>query len=178
MSTTTDPLAGFKSRLETALLATLREPFNEQAAERAARLAAPQWRGRRRVVIALAGLTALAIAAVALGPALLAPQRPGSTAFAIQPLAGGKLRVTLNGSLESPEARRELAQALDKYGLTVRFWLIPGPARLAGRVLSKDHTQPLGEFTYDTSHYKAGDHVTVHIGVGVTGHGPAVEVKP
>jgi hypothetical protein len=76
MSTAVDPLAGFKSRLEAALLATLREPTSEHGAERPPRLAPPRRRGRRRVAIALAGLTALAIAAVALGPALLAPSGP------------------------------------------------------------------------------------------------------
>ena len=62
-------------------------------------------------MIALAGLTALAITAVAFGPAVLATERPGAAAFAVQPLAGGKIRVRLNGSLERPEVRRELARA-------------------------------------------------------------------
>jgi hypothetical protein len=175
MSTTTDPLAGFKSRLETALLATLGEQCNEQSAERAARLAAPPRRGRRRVAIALVGLTALAIAAVALGPAVLAPERPGAAAFAVQPLAGGKIRVRLNGSLERPEIRQELARALQQHGIDVKFLLIPGPERLAGRVLTKDHTQPLSEFTYDRAQLGPGGeqvpgivNVTVYVAVGVT----------
>jgi hypothetical protein len=81
-------------------------------AERAARLAAPQRPGRWRVAIALAGLTALAIAAVAFSPAVLAPERPGAAAFAVQPMTGGKVRARLNGSLDGPEVRRELARAL------------------------------------------------------------------
>lgn len=55
---------------------------------------------------------------------------------------------------------------------------MPGPERLAGRVLSKDRTQPIGQFTYDTSLIPPGDQVTVHIGVGVRGHGPPVEATP
>jgi hypothetical protein len=100
-------------------------------------------------------------------------------------LADGKIRVTLNGSLERPEVRRELARALNRYGIDVRFLLVPGPARRAGRVLSKDHTQPLGEVTFDTSAIKSGytsgikpGEVTIFIGVGVTGHGQTVEVEP
>ena len=187
MSTTTDPLAGFKSRLETALLATLPEQTNQQqGAGHPPRLTSTRWRpGRRRLVIALAGLTAGAVAVIALGPALLAPERPGVAAFAVQPSAGGKLRVTLNGSLESPRVRRELARALREYGVNARFLLVPGPERLAGRVLSKDHTQPLKEFTYDRARLGPGGeqvpgvvNVNLYIAVGVRGHGPPVEVAP
>jgi hypothetical protein len=169
MSTTTDPLADFKSRLETALLATL----HEQPAERADRAAAPPRRGRQRVAIALAGLIALVIATVTLGPAMLAPKRPGAAAFAVQPLADGKIQVKLNGSLERPQVRQELARALYKYGIRVEYLLIPGPERLAGRVLSKDHTQPLSEFTYDRAQLGPGRdqvpgivNITVYIAVG------------
>jgi hypothetical protein len=181
---TTDPLAGFKSRLEAALLATLRDQATQQpAAERPPRPApALRRRGRRRVAVALAGLTALAVAAIALGPALLAPERPGAAAFALRPVAGGKLRVTLRGSLERPEVRQELARALGKYGadelharIDAQFGLFPGPARLVGRVLSKDRTQPLGEFTLDTSDIKPGDQVTVFIAVGVRQGSPLVD---
>jgi hypothetical protein len=181
MSTTSDPLAGFKSRLEAALLATLPEQTNQQqGAEHSLRLTSARWRrGSRRVAIALAGLTALAIAAIALGPALLAPERPGVAAFAVQPLAGGKLRVTLNGSLESPKVRRELVRTLREYGVDARFLLVPGPERLVGRVLSKDHTQPLKELTYDRARLGSGGeqvpgvvNVRLYIAVGVRGHGP------
>jgi hypothetical protein len=186
MRTTSDPLAGFKSRLETTLLATLPEQTDRQGAEPPPRPASPRSRrGHRRLVIALAGLTALAVAVIALGPALLAPKRPGAAAFAVQPSAGGKLHVTLNGSLENPEVRRELAGALREYGIDVKFLLVPGPERLVGRVLSKDHTQPLRELTYDRARLGPGGeqvpgvvNVNLYIAVGVRGHGPAVEVAP
>jgi hypothetical protein len=116
MSTAIDPLAGFKARLEAALLATLRDQTSEQGPERPSRLAPPRRRrGRRRMAFALAGLTALAIAAIALGPALLAPERPGQDAGEVAELAANP-------------AARLLARAVP----TVRGCVPAMPARVSG----------------------------------------------